>query len=186
MNRSTRFGVAVAAIVATQVLLACGGGSSDGASGATDSADSADPVSDSGDSAESSGDAGSNSSGGLDCAALGESLAATTTPLQILPQLKTADQWDLLNDGVLAFDAENFQAGIEGLRPLESLPENGAAVEEALDVYAEAGALVAEAQQSPDPASSEANASLGEVTSDVQTFLLYQVDISKAFDEAGC
>ena len=185
MSRTARLGAVALAIVMMQGLIACGGSSDE----ASDSSDidtpaASDNASDSGDSGDSGDSA--ESSGDLDCAAIQESLAATTTPLQIVAQLKTADQWDVLNDGVLAFDVEEFQAGVEGLRPLESLPENGAAVAEGLDVYAEAGALIAEAQQSPDPASTEANASLTALTEDVSTFLLYQADIGMALDEAGC
>jgi len=189
MNRTARLGAVALAIVMMQGLIACGGsGDETSDSAASDTTASSDNASDSGDSEEFSGDSGSDSSGSgdLDCAALEQSLTATATPLQIVAQLQTADQWALLTDGVLGFDAEKFQAGVEGLRPLESLPENGAAVAEGLDVYAEAGALVAEAQQSPDPASSEANASLTALTEDVQNFLFYQADIGMALDEAGC
>jgi hypothetical protein len=132
----------------------------------------------------SGSDTGSSS---FDCAALQSALADLGGPtIQILPQLKTADVWANVAAGTPPIDLVTFQNGIEGLRPLEALPRNGAKMTEGLDIYAEAATLAQEAQASDNPVESDAGQALIAATADVPTFLSHQVTIGLAFDEAGC
>jgi len=178
MERTAHRGVLAVVFTVLAVLATTGCSSSEAKDAASESGGDA-----------SSADGGSSDDGtssDIDCAAVRESLTRFTVTPQLLAQLRTSNQWDLVESGSTDLKLDEFQEAIEGVRPLESLPENGADAKDALDTYTEAAQLAAEAQQSPDPVTSEAGVSLAALTEDVQAFLFHQASLAMAMDEANC
>jgi ABC-type glycerol-3-phosphate transport system substrate-binding protein len=183
MPRRLLAAVAVLALLTT----ACGG--SDDGDAASDGADTtvaADGGDDGGD--DSGGDDGGG--GDIDCATILAAAEGLGLPLQILAQLRTTAQYDLVKDGTLVFVPAETLDDIEAMRPLQDVDipagVTSTTVEEALDLYEEATTLAQQNLAVDDPFTEAQGEELVALTQDTGAFLGGQAAIAFALDEAGC
>lgn len=161
---------------------ACGGGDD----GGDDAADDTTATTASDDSGDDGGD--DEASGDVDCPEVRDALEQLGLDVQVMAQLRTQAQYDLIARGTIELDADVTLAAIEVARALEVIEVEGTlgTVEESLDLYEEA-ALLAKANLAVDDPFAEAQGEeLAALTADLGAFLGAQAPVNAAFDAAGC
>ncbi len=176
-------------VVLVFVAAAC---SSTAGSGGTVASASSNGAAGSGSSSGSGDGAGSGSGSGsssVDCPSVKAAAAGFGLEVQFLAQLRTPDQYKLVKDGTVSFDAAKAQKDIATLRALENVPVKnplGGSVKDALDVYAQAADLAQQNLAVDDPFTQAKGQELADLTKDTSKFLGHQVAIAMALDAAHC
>jgi hypothetical protein len=161
-------------LVLLALLAACGGDDDDdgdggAASGSEDTVSVSEP--DEADEAASGGD--------VDCDAI-ESSRDLLVGVQVLAQIRSQDQVDLIKEGTLAFDPDAFIAAMEEFRALGG-------VDDAVDVYVDAAGEAKVILANDGPVPQEDFDALEAITGpidEVGSFLAHQATIGAAFSEA--
>ena len=113
-------------------------------------------------------------------------MATLGAGIQLLAQLKTQSQYDLINDGVLLFDPDEFDAALAALDPLTKIDTPSGSVSESFALYAEANSLARQNLAVDDAFVQAKGNELAALNEDLETFLGRQVPISYAREEVGC
>ena len=128
----------------------------------------------------------SSEAGDVDCEAMIAALTTLGVGVQILAQLKTQSQYDLLNDDVLAFDPDEFDAAIVALAPLATVDNPLGSVSDSFALYSEANELARQNLAVDDPFTQAKGNELAALNEDLAAFLGAQIPISYARGELGC
>lgn len=133
-------------------------------------------------------DGGDGGSGDIDCPEVREALEQLGLDVQVMAQLRTQAQYDLITRGTIQLDADVTLAAIEVARALEVIEVEGTlgTVEESLDLYEEAALLAKANLAVDDPFADAQGEELAALTADLGAFLGAQAPVSAAFDAAGC
>jgi hypothetical protein len=124
--------------------------------------------------------------GAVDCGAIEGVKDTFGFGVQTLAQLQTQDQYNLVKDGTLAFDVDEFDAALQALAPLAAIETPLGSVTESLDFYAEANSLARENLAVDDPFAEAKGDDLLALNEDIGAFLGHQAPINYAVTEAGC
>jgi len=170
-------------VIVVFTLAACGGSSGDdpGASSTTGAGDdSAAPLAANDDSAP----VGTNdSSGDIDCAALGAARAVISTETQSLAQVSAPNWVAQLSDFGLDIDA--YLRAVDTLRPLEGVGSPLGSPKETLDLYQSAGEAMKAMMEADAVTQADVDA-YNEIVGTVGDFIGSQIAINGALGEAGC
>lgn len=172
-------------LVLVVLCLALLGAACSGGDGDDDAADDA-PTTTASDAGGDDG--GDGPAGDVDCPEVREALEQLGLDVQVMAQLRTQAQYDLIARGTIQLDADATLAAIEVARALEVIEVEGTlgTVEESLDLYEEA-ALFAKANLAvDDPFADAQGEELAALTADLGTFLGAQAPVNAALDAAGC
>lgn len=123
------------------------------------------------------------------CDALEEVALRLGTAVQVLAQLRSVDQYNLVKQGAVALDPSQVLADIDDLRVLQrtAIAEEHGTVRAALDTYASAARLARTNLAVDDPfAEGGKGPELVALIQDVRGFLRGQVAIGVALDTLGC
>lgn len=176
------------ALVLSIAAAACGGDGGEDSSSATTAVDS--PATDSSATDSSATDArgGDEGPGDVDCVAILDATQGLGVAVQLLAQLRTLEQYELIKDGTLNLDPAALLADIDILRALEGVdtPSSSVTVREALDTYQEAAELAQENLAVDDPFADAKGDELVVLTEDVGGFIGRQTAIGIALEGAGC
>jgi hypothetical protein len=136
-------------------------------------------------------DGGGSGAGAIDCAKVKPALANLVLAIQILAQMRTPEQYDLVKKGTVTFDPKQTAADLEAIRPLEgvNLPTalgGPGAVKKSIDLYVQANDLATQNLAVDDPFTQAKGKELADLTKDTATFLRGQTAIAAALGEAKC
>jgi hypothetical protein len=124
--------------------------------------------------------------GAIDCGAIDGVTDTFGLGVQILAQLQTQDQYDLVKEGTLTFDVDEFDAALQVLGPLAAIETPLGSVAESLDFYAGVNSLARENLAVNDPFTEAKGNELLALNEDIGAFLGHQAPINFAITEAGC
>lgn len=123
------------------------------------------------------------------CDSLEEVAARVGIAAQLIAQLRSVDQYNLIKQGAVPLDPAQVLADIDDLRALQrtAVPDDLGTVRAALDTFAAATRLARDNLRVDDPfAEGGKGPELVALTQDVRAFLKGHVAIGVALDTLGC
>jgi hypothetical protein len=122
----------------------------------------------------------------VDCDAVDEAATTFGLGVQILAQLQSQAQYDLVSEGTITFDPDAFDSALTALAPLDSVENPIGSVADSIALYRQANELARENLAVDDPFTEAKGDELAALIDDTGAFIAAQGPVTYAIDEAGC
>lgn len=177
----------IALAVASLLAAGCGGGSNQPAADDVTTVPQTDSAElDAAEQSDGDGDVIDELDGLIDCAMINDPGAqAPLFSIQIIAQIASQSQVDLIKSDLLAFDGPGLTAFLEGIKPLggRDIPPFGDPADE-IEFYLKATELATAIVAVEGPVPQEMFDELAAHNGDVQEFIMRQTSIAAAIDQA--